>query len=442
MGKNPKVAGIVERFELDASDLKCIIKNFLADMERGLAGRNSSLKMLPAYVARPSGRETGSFLAIDLGGTNFRILEVVLKGNGRTRPPHVMKFKIQRRYREGSGEKLFDFIAGCVEKFMRERNIDLRDRRELGFTFSFPVKQTGVAAGKLICWTKGFHAKGVVGEDVVGFLSRALEKRGLYNIEVAALANDTVGTLAACSYLDSRCDAGVILGTGTNACYPEKFPGMEGIGHEMIVNIEWGNFNKLKRTRYDRALDRSSSNPGHQLMEKMVSGMYLGEIARLVLMDLSKCGILDRRYGAALRRRYKFKTEYMSVIENDASGELKVINRILRTLGIARSTVEERRAIREICAAISRRGARLAAAAIAAVVKRMDPRLGEEHTIAIDGSVYEKHPVFKQSMKEAFRELFGGKASRISMRLVRDGSGKGAAIIAAIAYAGKDTACR
>ena len=35
-------------------------------------------------------------------------------------------------------------------------------RRELGFTFSFPVKQTSASSGALIKWTKGFSIEDMV----------------------------------------------------------------------------------------------------------------------------------------------------------------------------------------------------------------------------------------------------------------------------------------
>lgn len=41
-------------------------------------------------------------------------------------------------------------------------------------------------------------------------------------MNVVALINDTVGTLMSCSYNDQNTAVGLILGTGTNACYFEK----------------------------------------------------------------------------------------------------------------------------------------------------------------------------------------------------------------------------
>lgn len=57
-------------------------------------------------------------------------------------------------------QALFDYIAAELAKFVAQENQDFQvppgRRRELGFTFSFPVMQTSIASGNLIKWTKGF----------------------------------------------------------------------------------------------------------------------------------------------------------------------------------------------------------------------------------------------------------------------------------------------
>jgi hexokinase len=121
------------------------------------------------------------------------------------------------------------------------------------------------------------------------------EGQGL-DVRVAALANDTVGTLVTQAYVDPDCYVSVILGTGTNAAYVEhtsaipKWRGPDATG-DMIINMEWGGFDSLQRktlplTPYDRQLDRDAVHPGQQLYEKMISGMYLGEITRIILAHL------------------------------------------------------------------------------------------------------------------------------------------------------------
>jgi len=128
-----------------------------------------------------------------------------------------------------------------------------------------------------------------------------------------------------------------------------------------------------------------------------------------------------------------FKTEYMSRIESDISKNLSGISRLLRELGIKNSSLADRKRIKKICEMIGLRAARVSAAAIGAVATKMDPDLSLRHTIAIDGSVYEKHPGFAKNMRAALAELFGHEAQRIKLALAKDGSGKGAAIIAAVA---------
>lgn len=144
-------------------------------------------------------------------------------------------------------------------------------------------------------------------------------------VDVVALANDTVGTLATRAYRDSQCYVGVIFGTGTNAAYIEKvseipkWKGQDKSG-KMIINMEWGSFDDTKQhlplTVYDLILDRESPNPGKQLYEKMISGMYLGEMTRIICVDFIKKGKLFRGYlSGKFDTPHAFDTAYMSRIE-------------------------------------------------------------------------------------------------------------------------------
>ena len=74
-------------------------------MAEGLAGRPSSLKMLPSFVTRRcNGKETGRYIALDLGGTNFRAVLVTLHGNGRFTSVQK-KFVVSPAYQTGDGEQ-------------------------------------------------------------------------------------------------------------------------------------------------------------------------------------------------------------------------------------------------------------------------------------------------------------------------------------------------
>jgi len=425
MNKTP-VDKIIKDLDISAPEMRRLVKSFASEMKRGLSGARSSLKMIPTYASQPTGEETGEFIALDLGGTNFRILALKLKGRGRIGKPSIMSFKLGQKEISGGGEDLFDFIASRIKLFLSKNNLS-GVKHSLGFTFSFPVKQTGIAAGDLVCWTKGFRTKGVIGKDVVWLLNEALIRCGVRNLSISAMLNDTVGTLATKSYEDRNCDIGVIIGTGTNACYSEALANIPGIkdsrsvGGRMIINIEWGNFDKLKKTHFDREIDKRSSNPGKQILEKMVSGMYLGQIAERVIRKT----VVSHIRG--------FTTEHMSRIESDVSKDLSNTGRVLKGLGVKVSTLKVKAEVLNICKAVSLRSARIVAACLGAIILKMDPKILSSHTIAIDGSVYEKHPTFAKNIRAGLKGLFGRKASRVKLVLAKDGSGIGAAITAAAA---------
>ncbi len=61
--------------------------------------------------------------------------------------------------------------------FIHDREL-VGEKFPLGFTFSFPLEQEGLAKAKLTHWTKGFSCSGVEGEDVVDLLRKAIAKRG------------------------------------------------------------------------------------------------------------------------------------------------------------------------------------------------------------------------------------------------------------------------
>ena len=418
-----------------------MISQFHAEMEKGLSGHESSLKMIPSLIDRPKGDEKGEFFALDLGGTNFRVLLGKLDGKRNAVVFAVSKFTIPKKDMQGTGVQLFDFIADGIDAFLTENRIDRSKVYDLAFTFSFPVEQTSLAAGKLIVWTKGFTAKGVQGRDVVELLNQALDRKLISCINVTALANDTVGTLVARSYADSTCDMGVIMGTGTNACYREKLSNiqkLQGLNpkEHMIVNMEWGNFDKVRLTRYDRQVDEASVNPGAMYLEKMVSGMYLGEITRLILMDLMKRGFIfvgNPDGTEPFWKKDSLKTGDMSLIEGDETETLQEIETFLRNKGLSNISLYDKTVLKRICEMVSTRAAGLGAGAISAVVSWMDPELKDRHTVAVDGSLFEKYAGFGLKIENTFKKLYGEKAENVTLVHSRDGSGKGAAIMAAVA---------
>lgn len=87
--------------------------------------------------------------------------------------------------------------------------------------------------------------------------------------------------------------------------------------------------------------------------------------------------------------------------------------------------------VREVCGLVGLRSARLAAAGCAAIIQRMGlVGSAQRVLIAVDGGLYEHYGGYADKMLAAIRELLGPEA-RVETTLARDGSGLGAALLAA-----------
>uniref|UniRef100_A0A3P9PAB8 Phosphotransferase n=1 Tax=Poecilia reticulata TaxID=8081 RepID=A0A3P9PAB8_POERE len=177
---------------------------------------------------------------------------------------------------------------------------------------------------------------------------------------------------------------------------------VEGKDGRMCINTEWDGFGddgSLEDilTKFDKVVDRTSINPGVHTFEKMISGMYLGEIVRRVLMKLTEKKLLFK--GKRLRPC--------------------VLQELLRQKSLlTRQT-------------ISSRSARLSAAALATIGNRILANRGLPHlktTVGVDGTVYKKHP--NDKLQKVLRLL--APNCDIKFLVSEDCSGKGAAMITAV----------
>ncbi|XP_077787360.1 hexokinase-2 isoform X2 [Podarcis muralis] len=436
---------ILDPLRLSREQLLEIKKRMKEEMERGLGHETheeATVKMLPSYVCSiPDGTEKGEFLALDLGGTNFRVLLVrVRNGMRRSVEMHNKIYSIPQDIMQGTGDELFDHIVHCIADFleyMGMKGVSL----PLGFTFSFPCHQNSLDEAILLKWTKGFNASGCEGEDVVSLLKEAIHRREEFDLDVVAVVNDTVGTMMACAYEDPFCEVGLIVGTGSNACYMEEMKNVElvdGDEGRMCINMEWGAFGDSGclddfRTEFDAAVDENSLNPGKQRFEKMISGMYLGEIVRNILIDFTKRGLLFRgRISERLKTRGIFETKFLSQIESDRLALLQVRS-ILQHLGLE-STCDDSIIVKEVCTVIARRAAQLCGAGMAAVVDKIRENRGLDSlkiTVGVDGTLYKLHPHFSTVMRETVKQL--SPKCEVTFLQSEDGSGKGAALITAVA---------
>ncbi|KAH7565329.1 hypothetical protein ACOSP7_020348 [Xanthoceras sorbifolium] len=456
-GKWAKAVGIVKEFEekcgTPAAKLKQVADAMTVEMHAGLASEGGSkLKMIISYVdSLPTGDETGIFYALDLGGTNFRVLRVQLGGkDAGIVNQEFEEVSIPSHLMTGTTDGLFDYIAAELAKYVLQEGQEFQlppgRQRELGFTFSFPVMQTSINSGTLVRWTKGFNIDDTVGRDVVAELTKAMRRQAL-EMNVSALVNDTVGTLAGGRYTNKDVVASVILGTGTNAAYVEraqaipKWHGVPSKSGEMVVNMEWGNFRSshLPLTEYDLAMDTDSLNPGEQIFEKMISGMYLGEIIRRILCRMAEeAAFFGDTVPPKLKVPFALRTPEISAMHHDQSSDLKVVETKLKDiLEICNTSLRMRKTIVELCNIVATRGARLAAAGILGILKKMGRdvvRDGERQkaVIALDGGLYEHYNEYRKCLVNTLEELLGEEVYKtIDIEHAKDGSGIGAALLAA-----------
>ncbi|XP_044051786.1 hexokinase HKDC1 isoform X2 [Siniperca chuatsi] len=461
-------------FILSQEQLQLVKARMRAGLEAGLKNKGrSAIKMLPSFVYNtPDGTEHGKYLALDLGGTNFRALLVNFKKGlqQNTRVYHKI-YTIPLEIMQGTGEELFDHIAQCVSDFLDYMGMK-KAHLPAGFTFSFPCEQTAIDTGTLVSWTKGFKATDCEGHDVVSMLREAIQRRNEFDLDIVAVVNDTVGTMMSCAYEDPQCEIGLIAGTGTNVCYMEELKNIKkteqkkgktdrkegtpegeedkGDGTEaekkegdaviqkMCINTEWGGLGDDGSlddiiTPYDIEVNQNSINPGKQRFEKLASGMYLGEVVRQVLLDLTRGGLLFRGHVTeALKTPGIFETKYLSQIESDRLALLQVRS-ILQQLGLD-STCDDSIIVKEVCGAVSRRAAQLCGAGMAALVDKIRENRGLDHlniTVGVDGALYKLHPHFSKVLQETARVL--APQCNVTFLPSEEGSGKGAALITAVA---------
>ncbi|CAK1546796.1 unnamed protein product [Leptosia nina] len=429
-----KVESRLSGLVLCGATLKRVAEVFAHEIENGLRQKPSSLQMENTYVPElPDGTEEGVFLALDLGGTNFRVLYLELCGGELVRED-VKHYHISDELRLGPGEDLFNFLADCVLDFLRSEGME-KDELSLGFTFSFPMKQHSISSGELITWTKSFKCGGMAGVDVAALLQRCLNDRGL-KVTVQVLLNDTTGTLVAGAHLDPEVAIGVILGTGSNGCYMERADRVvhwessyERV-HDVCVDIEWGAFGdngclNFLRTDFDEEVDRNSLLATSFTFEKYIGGKYLGDLLCAVLGGLARDGLFPATpvWGELQSAHVSMFEEENSVGDWEQTAEA-----LCEACGGALISRADAFVAQHVARVISNRAAQLVSVCIATLLRRMN----RNHTaVAVDGSVFKRHPRIRNLMNKYIALL--APKDKFTLLGAEDGSGKGSALTAAIA---------
>lgn len=292
----------------EAVDIEQGAAAFVEEMRRGLAGKDSSLMMLPTYLRvdgeLPQNREV---IVIDAGGTNFRVAAVAFAAQGM-QVSRFSKTRMPGTDAPTTIDAFFDAVA--------ERLLPVADASDtVGFCFSFPAEILPNLEARILHFDKEVAIDGAAGALLGEGVNAALRRRGIAPKRFVVL-NDTVATMLggmasawACNY-DSH--IGYILGTGTNTCYMEqcknivKAPEAAGMAGRMAINMESGAYALVPQGEADRMLDAASADPGKMKLEKMVSGRYQGTVIHHTARLMAQAGAFSAGFARNLESKPDF----------------------------------------------------------------------------------------------------------------------------------------
>lgn len=387
-------------------DLENLVNLFISEMDKGLEGDGSSLRMIPTYIEAENQFKTGvPVTAIDAGGTNFRAANIMFSTDGRLDMTDPVMQKMPGLGGEVSKEEFFNEIAGYVKELADETD-------SIGFCFSYPTEIMPNKDGKLLEFSKEVQAPEVIGEMIGQNLLNAL---GMPDKEIVLL-NDTVATLLAgkSASFEQEYDSyiGFILGTGTNTCYIENNESIKKNedlepGRSQIINIESGAFSEAPRSEIDLKFDESTANPGQYTFEKMFSGGYFGGLALTALKMASTEGFISAESAEKLNSADKMTTEDVNRFLDQGSSERGPLTEYL-------SSEKDRAAAHQIIQALVDRAAVLVAANLAAVILKTDKGKSPEMPvlITVEGTAYYKLHRLKSQIESALKNFMTGKNQR------------------------------
>ena len=368
------------------------VEAMLRDMWQGLRGQKSSMAMIPTYLSNEGDVARGSYaVVIDAGGTNFRSALLHFEEEG------YCVEGLKKQSMPGIGQpctwdEFISFVADNVEPFMAQTDL-------IGFCFSYSAEIMPDMDGRVNRIDKEVVVKGSEGKMIGASLSKELARRGYPGKRVVVL-NDTVAVLlGGAAGLDKSAYSGFIgqvSGTGTNTCATIKHSDVEKIRlrtqGSMIINLECGQYNGFRRGDFDLALDAASNNPGQKQMEKMTAGVYLGQLARLMLIAAADEGMLSQEGAEKVRALGNIDS---AVIDAWASGEG------YDNIG---SDEKDQELARELSLALFDRSARCMCTNLVALTLLMDAGRTKPVCVMAEGSLVQRGRHYRPALERLLAE--------------------------------------
>ena len=422
-----QVEEFLNRHNLNADEISMdsLCDLFLNEMRSGLAGKPSSLAMIPSFCSPEAVPKEGEqVIVIDAGGTNFRTCLVTFDHNLN---PVISDFKRCRMpgiEREVSAKEFFSIIADETERL-----IDRSDR--IGFCFSYAATILPDHDGIPECFSKEIKASEVLGKHLGKELLKELASRGHdVSKKKVLILNDTVATLLAGQAKNARGSydgcIGFILGTGTNTAYIEKVeniskldPSIPRVGSQ-IINVESGCLN-ICLGDLDRRFLNTTKDPDLYGFEKMISGVYLGPLAYLVISQAVEEGLFSDSFKEKFAQLKGLNTIEMNDFFMEEGGDI---------LGAVASDEEDNDTLSEILGSFIARAAKLTAANLASAVLITDFGKDEDHPVLInaDGSTFHLTAFLKSYTTEYLDAFLAEKGRRAVITQIENSPTIGSAI--------------
>ncbi len=420
-----RISRFIQAEGLDAENLPIdqILKDFHKEMKAGLAGKTSSLAMIPTFISVdvpvPAFQPV---IALDAGGTHLRIAQVVFDESGN---PEVLNFSRHRMpgsRGELTREAFFNRFVELLQPLVHPPS-------RIGLCFSYPAEISPERDGRLLTWTKEIKAPQVEGVYIGRSILQGLKNRGR-GVSITLL-NDTVAALLAgkCvpSHLACESYVGFILGTGTNSAYVEKHSrilkrtDLDPRGSQ-AVNVESGNFNLCPRTRFDRDLDEATNDPGAYQFEKMISGAYLGRLCLRLLKAAAREELFSRGARPVIQNLKRLSAIQMDKFMTDSPGGVPLAHSVL--------SGRDRESVMRLLSAVLTRAARLSAVNMASAVLKSGAGRSPDRSVCvtIEGSAYYGIPGLQAQTEATLNQILSKKGVNTQLVRIPDSSLIGAAV--------------
>lgn len=458
--------------ELSFSSVRAnIYKQICANLQK-----NESSLMIPSFISVDGDLSINkAVIVIDAGGTNLRVAKIMFN-----KQLEAEILAVRKTVMPGSSglmctaDEFLDVLLDYIQEYYEE---DIA----LAICFSYPAVIQADGDGLIQQFCKEVQISGMDYKLLGKELKRRAAERKINCPQNIYVLNDTVaallGSLATARKNSYNLGMGYILGTGMNLAYVEstdnigKLSAQQKVCYKyksMIINMELGCFAAPLDSKIDKLLDAQSSIPGDHLLEKMMSGKYLGTIFSLALYDFvtqnadecQVCGRLSAALYEAKKRQIEISTvdmsQFMAYFKDgvlNIDNTLTISNNLFAVLSFL-----EKQDLSTVCElmmcladAVVKRCAFLMACSVAAGIDQYklsrsatetqitektifdETNFMESYSLAIDGSTYYLTPkladYFKLYLKE---EILLKEGINVQCLRCEDGNLIGSAIAALI----------